>query len=71
MLINKTIYTKIYIHVKYLEKKISFDYSSILYNQKNHNLQKTIHVIKIKNVKFPYKSYCIFIYMLGYQQIRQ
>jgi len=40
MLINKTIYTKIYIHVKYLEKKISFDYSSILYNQKKSQFTK-------------------------------
>ena len=51
-------------HVKYLKKNI--DYSSILYNHKSHNLQKIIHVIKIKNVTFSYKSYSIFIHMLGY-----
>jgi len=35
-------------HVKYLK---NIDYSSILYNHKSHNLQKIIHVIKIKNAK--------------------
>ena len=51
-------------HVKYVKKII--DYSSILYNHKSHNLQKIIHAIKIKNVRFSYKSYSIFIHMLGY-----
>ena len=50
-------------HVKYLK---NIDYSSILYNCKSHNLQKIIQVVKIKNVKFLYKSYSIFIHMLGY-----
>ena len=50
-------------------EKICFDYSSLLlYNHKSHNLQRIIHVIKIKNVKFSYKSYSIFIHMLGYQK---
>jgi len=59
--------------VKYLKKK-KFDYSSLLYNYKSYNLQKQkkkLYLFKIKNVKFLYKSYAIFIHMLEHQQIHQ
>jgi len=52
-------------HIKYLKKK-NIDYSSILYNRKSYSFQKIIHVIKIENLKFSYKSYSIFIHMLSY-----
>jgi len=51
-------------HVKYLKKTlITLQYRITI---KVTIYKKIIHMAKIKNVKFSYKSYSIFIHMLGY-----